>query len=83
VQEAACAPTAEEEFAEGTMFAKWDQLLYGEEDNTPSDVLLGELLLYYFEWFSALKESKASAQAVHGLLSMLLPRITMSPDGQP
>jgi hypothetical protein len=56
------------------MFAKWDELLYGAEDTTPSDVLLGELLLYYFEWFAAKKESKASAQAVHGLLSMLLPK---------
>jgi hypothetical protein len=67
------APAGEDAFGETGFFAKWDHALGGKEDNTTNEVLLGELLLYYFEWYCSFKESDASAKAVHGLLSMLIP----------
>jgi hypothetical protein len=50
------------------MFDGWD-LPVGSANGT----LLGELLLYYFEWMAAHKVADTSAQAVHGLLLLLLP----------
>ena len=62
------------DFDEGTRFANWDQPLAGTSAEDDDDVLLGELLLYYFEWFCVNKENDNSARGVHGLLSMLLPK---------
>jgi hypothetical protein len=47
--------------------------LDGSDCKEGDSVLLGELLLYYFEWMSANKATDACAKGVHGLLSMLLP----------
>jgi hypothetical protein len=56
------------------MFADWgEQLMEADPDQTPG-TLLGELLLYYFEWMAAHKVTDASARAVHGLLRLLLPK---------
>ena len=41
-------------------------------------VLLGELLLTYFEWMCVHKPTDASAKAVHGMLSLIVPPNTTS-----
>ena len=39
----------------------------------PPDILLGELLLYYFEWMSTQKVTDACSKNVYNLLHLLLP----------
>jgi ssDNA-binding Zn-finger/Zn-ribbon topoisomerase 1 len=45
------------------------------EDMT-NGVLLGELLLFYFEWFARNRVKKVCARQMHAMLSMLLPTET-------
>jgi hypothetical protein len=51
----------------------WSDPVFPANGDAPPDILLGELLLMYFEWMGTHKETDASAKAVYGLLSTLLP----------
>ena len=63
------------------VFRSWEEPLVPEDvhHEEPSDgveirkVLLGELLLTYFEWMCVHKPTDASAKAVHGMLSLIVP----------
>jgi hypothetical protein len=57
-------PTAETMGQE--VFEGWDQ-------NIANGVLLGELLLFYFEWMARNRVTQVCAQQMHAMLSMLLP----------
>jgi hypothetical protein len=47
------------------MFANWsERLMEADPEQTPG-TLLGELLLYFFEWMAGHKVTDASARAVH------------------
>jgi hypothetical protein len=61
-------PQEEDPYGVHSLFHNWDQPL-----GVPSGTLLGELLLYYFEWMSSHIVTDRCAKAVHGLLCMLLP----------
>jgi hypothetical protein len=68
------APVLPQPPLEDPMFKDWGtKLMETDPDQTPG-TLLGELLLYYFEWMSAHKVPDTCAQAVHGLLRLLLPK---------
>lgn len=67
----AANPCGTSPFAEGQLFANWDEQLGSSEK--PPDVLVGELLMYYFEWMASTIVSNVQAKAVHALVSLLLP----------
>ena len=62
-------PSEEDVFAADSLFHNWDQPL-----GVAGGTLLGELLLYYFEWMGGHTVTDASAQAVCGILTLLLPK---------
>jgi hypothetical protein len=62
-------PEETDEYGVGSLFHNWNLPL-----GVPAGTLLGELLLYYFEWMSSHIVTDVCAQAVHGLLSLLLPK---------
>ena len=62
-----------------SVFHNWDSEIY-PDDCSPPDVLLGELLLYYFEWMSRHKVTDACAKSVYGLLKLLMPADTSAPE---
>jgi hypothetical protein len=45
----------------------------GWEENITNGVLLGELLLFYFEWMARNNVNKVCAKQMHAMLSMLVP----------
>jgi hypothetical protein len=51
----------------------WDQRVFPEDGEPPSDVLLGELLLMYFEWMGTHKVTNECAQAAYKLMNVLMP----------
>jgi len=51
----------------------WNDRVFPEDGESPPDILLGELLLMYFEWMSAHKVTDACAKSAYALLSALLP----------
>lgn len=55
------------------LFAGWDDPI-AHNPAADDPVLLGELLLYFFEWAASHKVTDACAKAVHSLLRLLLPR---------
>jgi hypothetical protein len=66
------------------IFRSWEEPLIADEMNPPDPVglsvdhetrrvLLGELLLTYFEWMCVHKPTDESAKAVHGMLSLIIP----------
>jgi hypothetical protein len=77
----AAPPAAPDEYADDFFasenFASWaDKLNREVDDDEYNELLLGELLLTFFEWMCVHKTTLASARAVHGLLSLLLPPAT-------
>ena len=56
------------------VYAKEDGMDYsGWDENLVNGVLLGELLLFYFEWMARHHVTKVCARQMHAMLSMLLP----------
>ena len=51
----------------------WSDPVYPTNVEVPPDIILGELLLMYFEWMGTHKVTDACAKAVYTLLSTLLP----------
>lgn len=52
----------------------WDEPIYQDTDDPPDDILLGELVLMFFEWMHAHKVTDACAKSIYTLLSTLLPK---------
>jgi hypothetical protein len=51
----------------------WGDPVFPADGEPPPDILLGELMLMYFEWMGVFKESDASGKAVYALLKTLVP----------
>ena len=69
------APRAWDFFvSQAHLFQNWNIPVRGSPDDPESDcLLLGELLVSFFDWSVKHKPTDASAKSVHGLLSVLLP----------
>jgi hypothetical protein len=57
----------------GNAVPTWSDPVYPPNGADPPDIILGELLLMYFEWMGTHKVTDACAKAVYTLLSTLLP----------
>ena len=62
----------------GGLYDGWGETIFKKEEEVP-ETLIGELLLYYFEWMASNNAKDACAQGVHGLLSSILPEDTSVP----
>jgi hypothetical protein len=51
----------------------WSDVVYPPDGEKPPDIILGELLLMYFEWMNTHKVTDACAKAAYTLLTTLLP----------
>jgi hypothetical protein len=52
----------------------WDDPVFSADADPPPDILLGELLLMYFEWMGTYKVTDVCAKAAYTLLSTLIPK---------
>jgi hypothetical protein len=52
----------------------WNDKVWVDDDQAPPDVILGELMLMYFEWMGTFKPPDASAKAVYGVMNLLMPK---------
>jgi hypothetical protein len=52
----------------------WDDPVFPQDEPAP-DIILGELLLMYFEWMGSHKVTDACAKAAYTLLSTLMPKM--------
>lgn len=58
---------------EGFVPDGWNDPVYRDDDTPTPDILLGELLLMFFEWMHAHKVTDACAKSVYTLLTTILP----------
>jgi hypothetical protein len=65
-------PHAEDIFAM-PRFEGWKERLERDPDNDELRVLVGELLLTFFEWMCVHKPTNECARAVHAMISLLVP----------
>jgi len=56
-----------------SLFSGWDVPVVGEGVEPEGHILLGELLLFYFEWMSSNMVTDKCAKGVHALLTLLMP----------
>ena len=57
----------------GDAVPTWSDPVYPVNGDPPPDIILGELLLMYFEWMGTHRDTDASAKAVYAMLSTVLP----------
>ena len=57
----------------GEAVPTWSDPVYPVNGDPPPDIILGELLLMYFEWMGTHRDTDASAKAVYAMLSTVLP----------
>ena len=56
----------------GRLYEGWGETIF-KADDMPPETLIGELLLYYFEWMASNNATDVCAKGVHGLLVSILP----------
>jgi hypothetical protein len=66
-------PCSAQDIFEMPMFQQWQDVLDPDPDPDERKVLVGELLLTYFEWMCVHKPTNECSRAVHAMLSLLVP----------